>query len=233
MKIDLYASSGSPIGLIPADITGRGVGGAELAMMTWAETMAGRGHDIRIYNDPRQPGGYDGVIYLNKSEYAPREARDALIVFRTPMTELRATQAGIKIFWSCDQFTSGDFSRDIFPYVDRAVCISPHHVDYHRTYYHVEDSKIGHIDLGVRLAEYRQDYEKIAGRCIFCSVPDRGLNVLRVIWPQIKERMPGASLVITADYRLWGAANAGNHQHRLEWLSLPDVTFLGTIPREQ
>jgi hypothetical protein len=132
LKIDLYCNDGSPIGLIPADIYGRGVGGAELAMMSWAETMAGRGHQVRIYNSPSQPGDHDGVEYLPQDSFAPQENRDAFILFRSPSPHLRATKANIKIHWSCDQFTVGHFGRDIFPWVDKVICISPYHVDYHK-----------------------------------------------------------------------------------------------------
>jgi glycosyltransferase involved in cell wall biosynthesis len=97
----------------------------------------------------------------------------------------------------------------------------------------VENGKIDYIDLGVRLDDYNQEIEKIPGRCIFCSVPDRGLEILRMMWPKIKRDAPHASLVITADYRLWGAPGPRNHQHRMSWLHQEDVVFLGAIPRRE
>ena len=150
--------------------------------------------------------------------------------------------------WSCDQYTIGNYATDIFPYVDRIVCISPFHVDYHKQRYGADPERIGYFDLGVRLWEYdgwqtsqrngedeevELRNERIPGRCIYCSVPSRGLDVLRVIWPMIKERRPDASLVITADFTLWGADSPGNHKHRLEWADQEDVAFLGNIPRKQ
>lgn len=233
LKIDLYCNDGSPLGITPEYIYGRGVGGAELAMMTWAETMARRGHLIRIYNNPDVPGVYNDVEYLAQSSFAPSENRDVYIVYRSPNPHLRAVKADLKIHWSTDQYTIGDFGRDIFPFVDKVICISPYHVEYHKARYGIEDSKISHIDLGVRLNDYLKEEKRIAGRCIYCSVPDRGLDVLLNCWPLLKEQRPDASLVITADYRLWGNPSPGNHQHRLQWLHQPDVIFLGKIPREQ
>ena len=230
LKIDLYANDGSPIGVIPPDIYGRGVGGAELAMMSWAETMAERDHLIRIYNDPVKAGIYDEVEYLPQADFEPHDKRDVFIIYRSPNHHIRIAN-GLKIHWSTDQYTIGDFGRDIFPFVDKVVCISPFHVDYHRQRYGVENGKVGHIDLGVRLGDYDQDIEKIPGRCIFCSVPDRGLELLHAMWPQIKERVPHASLVITSDYRLWGGNNPNNHRHRLSWLHQEDVVFLGKVER--
>jgi len=233
LKIDLYCNDGSPIGLIPADIYGRGVGGAELAMMSWADEMAKRGHSIRIYNDPKAPGEYDGVEYIAKGHYRPQDKRDVFVLFRSPNPVLNPTKADVKIHWSTDQYTVGDFGRDIFPFVDHIVCISPYHVDYHKGRYGADESKIGYFDLGVRLGDYDQQVDKIPGRCIFCSVPDRGLDVLYDTWPAIKRDVPEASIVITADYTLWGAEGPRNHNHRLKWLERDDVIFLGNIPREQ
>jgi glycosyltransferase involved in cell wall biosynthesis len=248
LTIDVYCNDGSPLHISPPDIYGRGVGGAELAMMTWAETMGGRGHKVRVYNNPPQPGDYSGVEYLPQTAFNWREDRDVFIAYRSPNRYTRICRAAVKLFWSTDQQTVGNFATDVFPYVDRAVCISPFHVDYHLKRYQAEydafmerqeqpydslDTKIGYFDLGVRVEEYSQDIEKVPGRCIFCSVPERGLEVLRLMWPKIKERVPNASLVITSDYTLWGSPNPLNQEHRLNWLHHKDVEFLGKIPREQ
>lgn len=234
MKIDVFCNDGSPLKVIPPDVYGWGVGGAELAMITWAETMVKRGHQVRIYNDPEREADFDGVSYLQKARFIPGDSRDVFIAFRSPNQHLTHTKAGMKIHWSCDQWTVGNFATDIFPHVDRVVCISPFHVNYHRIHYGIEPPKIGYIDLGVRLQDYSLKTEKIEGRCIFCSVPDRGLKTLARLWPKIKEQAPYASLVITSDYRLWGKQQgANNHQHRMQWLHLPDVAFLGKVERHE
>lgn len=231
LSIDLYANDGSPLGLIPPDIHGKGVGGAELAMMTWAETMARRGHQLRIYNDPPVPGLYNGVEYLPQSAFLWRQERDVFITYRSPNPYTRIVQAAVRLFWSTDQYTIGNFATDVFPFVDRTICISPYHVTYHLNRYRPDPAAIGYFDLGVRLEEYQQEIEKVPGRCIFCSVPDRGLDVLRLIWPRIKEYAPHASLVITSDYTLWGAPGPLNHEHRLKWLGMEGVQFLGKVDR--
>lgn len=253
LSLDLYCNDGSPLGITPPDIFTRGVGGAELAMMTWAEVMAQRGHRVRVYNNPKTPGSYNGVEYLPQTALNWREERDVFIAFRSPNRYTRIARADVKVFWSTDQQTVGNFATDVFPYVDRIVCISPFHVGYHKRRYSDEyeatmqgllakkiikdyenlDTKLGYFNLGVRVEEYDQPIEKVPGRCIFCSVPERGLEVLRLMWPKIKERVPNASLVITSDYTLWGSPNPLNQEHRLNWLHLPDVAFLGKIPRKQ
>jgi glycosyltransferase involved in cell wall biosynthesis len=186
-----------------------------------------------VYNNPTEPGEYDGVQYLPQGDFKPAGHRDVFIVFRSPNPHVTTAKAGYKIHWSTDQYTVGNFASDIFPHVDKVVCISPFHVQYHKQRYGIEADKIGYIDLGVRLEDYDLEVKKIEGRCIFCSIPDRGLEVLFQIWPKVRARVPEASLVITSDYRLWGVSYAGNEQHRLAWLSQEGVVFLGMIPRHR
>lgn len=234
LTIDVYCNDGSPMGLTPPDIYGKGVGGAELSLMSWAEIMARRGHSVRVYNNPIAAGDYDGVKYLPNTALEPGDKkRDVFILWRSPNPVIRTVKATLKIHWSTDQYTIGDFSTDVFPFVDKVVCISPFHVNYHKQRYGIENGKIGYFDLGVRLEDYDEPVERVPGRCIFCSVPDRGLGLLHKVWPRIKERAPEASLVITSDYRLWGVSNPGNHQYRTQWLHEPDVIFLGKIERKK
>jgi glycosyltransferase involved in cell wall biosynthesis len=75
--------------------------------------------------------------------------------------------------------------------------------------------------------------EKILNRFIFCSVPERGLTIIRHIWPQIKKALPDATLVITSDHRLWGSHSPNNHKYRLDLLGCDGVVFLGAIERHE
>lgn len=235
LVIDLLCNDGSPIGVIPPDIEGRGVGGAELSMMTLMEVFVERGHKVRVFNDPKRPGDYKGVQYLSLQAYEDRIPRDVLIVFRSPNKRYNRGQMPPevrKIWWSTDQFTIGDFSK-FAEKVDFCITISPFHTNYHLKNYDISEKKIGHIDLGVRTWEYDNEIAKIPGRLIFCSIPDRGLPVLHAAWPLIKRDAPHASLVITSDYTLWGAP-ANNQQHRLSWARVgKGVMFRGKVARSE
>lgn len=230
-KIDIFCDDGSPLKITPPMIYGRGVGGAELSMMTWAETMARRGHTVRVYNDPDTPGDYDGVNYLPKSDFAPAEYRDVFIIYRSPNNHIREAKAGIKIHWSTDQYTRGNYATDIVPFVDRIVCISPYHQADYQSRYNPSLEKITHIDLGVRLQDYPDKLDKIKNRFVFCSVPERGLKVVRMIWPKIKAALPDATLIITADHTLWGAHSPNNQTYRLDLLHVEGILFFGAVPR--
>jgi glycosyltransferase involved in cell wall biosynthesis len=234
LKIDLLCNDGSPIGIIPADIEGRGVGGAELSMLTLMDVFAKRGHEVTVYNNPKTPGVYNGVTFANLDNYNNRHPKDVVIVFRSPNKRYDKTQMPKtvkKIWWSTDQFTVGSFSA-LAQTVDHIVTISPHHTAYFQSNYSISAKKMTNLDLGVRLSEYDQEIEKIKGRLIFCSIPDRGLPILHAAWALIKRDVPDASLAITSDYTLWGVS-ANNSQHRLQWAGKDDVHFLGKVPRSR
>jgi len=234
LKIDLLCNDGSPIGIIPADIEGRGVGGAELSMLTLMEVFAKRGHEVTVYNNPREPGVYNNVTFAPLTEYGNRKPRDVIIIFRSPNkryvrqhmpTDVR------KIWWSTDQFTVGNFA-ELAKTVNHIVTISPHHSAFFQKQYQISPKRMTHLDLGVRTWEYDQEIEKIDGRLIFCSIPDRGLPILHAAWGLIKRDVPHASMVITSDYTLWGVS-ANNSAHRLQWAGKDDVHFLGKVARSR
>jgi len=231
-KIDLLATHGSPLGVTPPDIYGRGVGGAELAMMTLMQTFAERGHQVRVFNDPKNPGEYDGVHYLSRAAYKPRERRDVLIPFRQPNVHVAASYAEKgKFWWSTDQQTIGDYAK-FAKVVDFCVTISKYHTEYHKRRYGIADEKMGHIDLGVRVEDYDIKVDKVPGRMIFCSVPDRGLMILHSAWPLIRQKAPKATLVITSDYGLWGTGG-GTSRWRLHWVGMEGVNYVGNVPRRE
>lgn len=229
MKIDILCTDGSPIGVTLDALSSKsriGVGGAEYALLTMCEEWAKAGHRVRLYNNPKDEVSRP-IEQLPIYYFTPTERRDVLIVFRSPnnMAEL---SNGKKIWWSCDQYTIGDF-KSFSKIVDSVVCISPHHAEYFNNHYGIKKTTV--IDLPVRVHEYSTEVEKIPYRCMFTSVPDRGLKLMKLVWDIVHKEEPRSSLVITSDYRLWGTHDPLNAQHRTEWFDTQGVRFLGAIPR--
>lgn len=233
MKIDYLCNDGSPLGVSLATLLGNdpnqiGTGGAEAAMLTLCEEWTKAGHQVRLYNDPRQ--GWDSPFeQLPIETFNSQDDRDVLIVFRSP--NLRMIDAkGLKVWFSCDQNTVGDFSK-FRPMVDKVVCISPRHAQYFAQTYGINDGIV--IDLPVRVSEYEnRDIEKVKNRFIFTSVPSRGLDVLLDMWPKLKREIPDASLVVTSDYRLWSHLYGRDNENFVrKAFSLEDVFYLSAVPR--
>lgn len=232
MKIDVICNDGSPLGTHLRDLYGDdnrvGVGGAELALHTMCEAWHKQGYSVRLYNNPTHPHGSPYEQY-SVNMFDPNDNRDILIIFRSP--NHRITNAkGLKIWWSTDQYTIGNF-RDFAKQVDKIITISNFHSNYFLERYGIENTIT--IDLPVRTSDYTNYVEKVPNRLIFCSVPDRGLDELAQIYPMIKKEIPELSLTITSDYRLWGVPNARNERFISKFLGMDGVKFMGAIKRKE
>ena len=186
-----------------------------------------RGDEVVLYNNPMTPNG-SPFEQRKINDFDPNESRDVLITFRAPNPRSISAK-GLRVFWSCDQYTTGDF-KQFAPYMHKIVGISPFHQRYFQDIYQIKNMIV--IDLPVRIQDILDApaQERVPNRLIFTSVPDRGLKNLWRYWPQIKKRCPDATLVITSDYRLWGAGEL-NGDHRISWMHMDGVAFLGAIPR--
>ena len=230
MKIEILCGGGSPNGVHLSDLHGVnnriGVGGSEYALLTMCEAWTKRGDEVVLYNNPTRN---DGVFeQKNINAFNRNDSRDILIAFREPTSRVMNSK-GKKIFWSCDQYTVGDF-RMFNDIVDQVVTISPYHTKYFLKTYGINATD---IDLPVRTWEYNNDVEKVSNRLIFTSVPDRGLDTIAKTFAKIVQRVPDASLVITSDYRLWGNDSPNNSSFMTRFLQTPNVQFLGGVKRDR
>jgi glycosyltransferase involved in cell wall biosynthesis len=234
VKIDVVARDGSPLGVTMQTVRGEdpaqiGVGGAELAILTLCELWTKAGHAVRFYNNPRVIGA-SPFEQLVTSAFVPGEPRDVLIIFRSPNPCAEGAN-GLKIWFSTDQYTINSF-RDFAPKVNKIVTISQFHAEYFKKTYGIENTIV--IDLPVRTWEYEnKGIVRIPKRCLFSSVPDRGLRELFDAWHRIVEAVPDANLVITSDYRLWGCGAPMNSQYVDMIPNLKNVFMRGAVPRSE
>ena len=236
-KIDILCNDGSPLGVTEKSIFGEdgrmGVGGAELALLTMCRAWQYYGNDVTLYNNPNNPLA-STFKQRAISEFRAKDERDVLIIFRSPNERAELYHAkGKKVWWSCDQFTTGDF-KTLSQQVDKIVTISPRHNQYFRDMYGITNSI--KIDLPVRTWEYNNlGIEKVPHRCIFTSMPDRGLMELHAAWPLIVREVPDASLVITSDWRLWAEwqTEEAVRNYRLAFARHPNVTYKAAVKRDE
>lgn len=231
-RIDILCNDGSPLNVTLNSIYGKdgrmGVGGAELALLTMCEAWHKDNHEVTLYNNPNNPEvGPFRQLALN--DFKPEDDRDILIIFRSPNSRIKDAK-GLRVWWSTDQRTVGDF-RAFSKAVDRIVTISHFHSEYFKNMYGITNTVS--IDLPVRTWEYRDKIAKVPNRCIFTSIPDRGLMPLNAAWPLILREVPDASLVITSDWRLWSSDmdDSPVRPYRLAFSHQPNVNYLGAVNR--
>lgn len=233
-KIDILCNDGSPLGVTEKTMRGEdgrlGVGGAELALLTMAGAWQYYGNDVTLYNDPKEMG-VSSFPQVPLADFHPHGERDILIIFRSPNQRIQNAK-GKKIWWSCDSYTVDDF-RAFRDKVEKVVCISPYHAKYFKDMYGITDGIS--IDLPVRTWEYREPVQKISHRCIFNSIPDRGVMELHAAWPRIVKEVPDASLVITSDWRLWAdwCTEEQIRHFKASYARHPNVIYKGAIRRNE
>lgn len=242
MRIAFYCPRGSSSFVFtPKTIHERGVGGAELGLITIAAALSDAGHDVTVFNTCPAPGVYGDVVYASNDDRSRvlGGAWDAFVLVRCPAPDglMGAVAARRRVFFSCDQFTSGNFATDVFPQVDHTIAISHYHRDYLAGRYGEPLSRITAVDLPVRIDEYDPTValpRKVRQRLIYCSVPGRGLEHLARLFPRIRANRPDAELIVTSDYSLWGEGiGPGNEPIRAMFAGMPGVSFLGKVPRAE
>lgn len=209
-----------------------GVGGSEAALIQLTRELARMGHVVDVYNDCSKTGNFNGVNWNHLSDFSPDDYCDVFVLFRNAHPALHTVFAKTKIFFSCDQYTNGNWLVDVFPYVDGIIAISEFHKKYMVEKKGADPDKIHVIDLGVSSTDYTSNVEKIKNRLIFCSVPERGLRYMPEAFNKIRTQVPDATLVVTSDYTLWGA-KALNEGFKNELAGYSGVTFLGKVPRTE
>lgn len=231
----VFFAGGRNYGFIDSDYEGKGVGGAEASIILLCRELAKKGHWVDLYNNTAVTGRFNGVNYLNVSQYNPSQYADLFVLFRNYHPVVGHTNSRHTVFWSCDQETDSRtvWTSGVFPNVEKTICISDYHKKYIQVVYNQPENKTKTIDLGINAPDYEVEVPKIPGKAIYCSVPQRGLvNLLKYI-PRIKEEHPEFNLTITSDYRLWGLDNPNNSNEVAMFANLDYVTFLGKISRAE
>jgi glycosyltransferase involved in cell wall biosynthesis len=234
MIIHMLCNDGSPLGITSKTIWGDqwqiGTGGSEYAMITLCEEWHNQGHEVVLYNDPKERNASPFEQRFIQ-EFEVNAPRDVLINFRSPNYRTISANNCLKVWFSTDQMSVGDY-RSFAPHVHKIVTISPRHAQYFSEQYGINNSIV--IDLPVRTYDYDGIKEdKVPNRILFSSVPARGLDNLLRIYKILIQEFPEINLAITSDYRLWGTGGPGNEQFRVKWMHVPSVEFFGALPRQQ
>lgn len=233
MRFDVATGEPFTLGVTGPDIHGDGVGGSELALVSWAEAMVQAGHSVRVFTAPELPVTHRGVDYLPPEQFDPLERPDALVVFRTPSDSVIASRAAFRSHWMHDGYPCPEHSRGFWSHVDAVVVSSQHHLAFHIEHSGLRCEQAVVLDLGVRVEEYQTTRLRTErDSFIYCSVPHRGLEHLAKLWPDVVERLPRATLTVTSDYSLWRLPR-GDAEHRARLSPLQNVRYLGKVPRRE
>ena len=181
----------------------RSLGGSETAVYYMARELGSLAHKVWVICNCDHPGKYEGVEYVHKADFknlALSVEFDVFIVSRFYNFFQVLFRSRLNILWNHDIL---DNKFALMRYLHRI------HILFNLSRFHVEDylgkipqlkSKIFQTRNGIDMEMIQQAVkgrEKIAGKMIYASRPERGLPfLLQFIWPKVRALCPEATLHI-------------------------------------
>ena len=206
--------------LSPAAIDRTGLGGSETALVRVAAALAARGHQVTVYADTFE-GVVDGVAYRPCERWDPGDPVDAVVVSRLPEMFDHEIAAPIRVLWCHDAFYDG-LTPERAGRMTSVVVLSDWQRDLFARRYPSVAGKLRIVRNGIRLYdddgrglyEGERAFAERAPRCIYSSLPSRGLDVLLEVWPEIRRRVPEAELDVYYGWEVYDQIAERSHLMR-------------------
>jgi len=231
----------------------RSLGGSESAVVFMARELARRGHQVRVFCNcesgasavelPKQrgPGEYEGVVYGDLTEFpefVETGSCDVFVCCRHVRGLTAPVRSKMNVVWAHDAIVK-PVARQLMSLmykVDRLMVLSEFHREQLQRHLTVPDDRYvvtrNGVDLGL-IDEAIAEVERDRNRVLYTSRPERGLEVLLEMWPELKRRRPGLTLGV-AFYENPGAdAQMADYLTALRRAaeSLPGVELLGALSK--
>lgn len=191
----------------------RGLTGSEYGIIRVAEECAALGHDVTLFTDSKDTEWHG--VQIKPLDQAKRFNGDAAVVWNEPDL-LREIPARVRV---CEQMVNSfEYCKvGMAEHVDIWISPSKQHRDMILSRKHdvawtsggdpgeiyTPDPDTWHaIDLGCD-PDRLGNTDKVPGRVVYCSSPDRGLHWLLQEWPAIRRAVPDASLHIFYRLKDW------------------------------
>lgn len=193
----------------------RGIGGSEEAVIHLAKHLKEEGWNVVVYNNcGNEEGEHAGVQYLPFWYFNPKDNFDVFVSWRLPQVFQWDIQAKKRYLWMHDVPSIGEFSKERLARMDKIIVLS----EYHKSLFiktGIPDEKFMISRNGVDVGNVKPE-KRIPTRAIYTSSPDRGLEQMLSVWPEIKAKVPEAELHVFYGWMTFEAANQ-NDPSLMKW----------------
>lgn len=186
----------------PISTSKGGIGGAETCVMEIAKRFAADGWEPFVFATPGEYRGvkHDGVEYWNVTDFIPHEPFDVLVASRFPSVFDANVKANKTMLWSHDVNVGEHFRYsewgDRLTKIDTVIGLTDWHCNHLSWIYGIPKVMLSQIPNGIDLSRFNVDAERERNKFVYSSSPDRGLDTILALWPEIKKRIPDAYLDI-------------------------------------
>ena len=169
----------------------KGVGGSEEAVINMGKELAKLGWIIDVYCSCDAPGNYDGVEYRNYWEYDKKQPCDIFLMWRN-QKYIEYAPVGSRVFvWIHDVQYYDYWNDEWLAKTEKILPLSKYHRNLLAKF---PDDKFYITRNGIVPGHFQVEKKKVPYSCVYASSPDRGLEVLLDIWPEIRKAYPQATL---------------------------------------
>lgn len=221
----------------PIDIETKGLGGSETAAIRLAEALSDR-YTVTVYGECDYCA-FRQVSFKPHHCFDPTEEREALIVSRMPGVFDAPINAERKLLWMHDT----DYGPAITPArvakMDAVMVLSEWQAQYVANVYPYINDKLVVTGNGIEPAYFENLFAvDRPPTALYSSSPDRGLDLLLELWPQVREILPDAELhyCYSSVYDKVAEKNPviAKFRNRVKMLSeQPGVVNLGSLTQPQ
>jgi glycosyltransferase involved in cell wall biosynthesis len=181
----------------PMDIATRGLGGSETAAYRLSEALSELGYIVTLYGNCDE-GMMREVMIRDWRTFDPTVERLAVISSRIPELFDRHVAAERRLLWLHDMDVADRLTPGRARRIDGVLCLSEWHRQHLAGMYPFLAGKLRKVRNGITpgffTAEPAPEREQ---RVLFTSSPDRGLDLLLEMWPDVRRLVPDAQLVHT------------------------------------
>jgi len=207
--LDIHIWTGPAWETWSPDSLSTGIGGSETAAIQMSKHLTQRGHKVTVHGVVE--GTWDDVTYVHYGNTLNRSIPipcDVLVTSRQPfILHENKFRARASFIWAHDVNVglSTEVNEALFK-ADRILALSEWHRSYLKSVYpFLPDHKIFVTRNGIDTDLYARAARKTGNRLIYASSPDRGIERLLQLFPQIQSRVPDVELHVYYGFNTWEA----------------------------
>jgi len=177
---------------LPSDYEKGLLRGSEEMITLFARELSAQGYRVTVFSSCHGDTFMDGnIVYLDRAFVKDHERRGTLIAFKD-QDALYLTDFNDRYLWTADPVILEPAQRRL---CDGMFAISAWHKR-ELMGLNIGYDKIGFIEPGIEVSE-PTGVKRVSKQCLYASSPDRGLEFLESIWPDVLDSHSDATLITT------------------------------------